>query len=152
MIADLILTVALATTQTAAKACHNTLAVALHDGGFRGENLKEAWAIAMRESGGRPDAISSTGDYGIFQFNRAAHSGQPWWNTKKLLTRDYNITVAYRMSKGGKWWGPWDLSGKGKHLGRYTPKSVGKKFDYWYDRFPTACQWDVRPSGTGAVG
>lgn len=136
MIAALILSATLAATP----ACTNVLANSIHDAGFRGENVKEAWAIAMRESGGRPDAISSTGDYGVFQFNRAAHHGQEWWDTKKLLTREYNIKVAYRVSKGGKWWGPWDMSGKGEHLGNYTPGYVGKKYDYWYERFPKKCE------------
>lgn len=146
MIAPLVLAAVLTTGVAAPvpaaqpEPCKNVLVTALHDAGFRGENLKEAWAIAMRESGGRPDAISSTGDYGVFQFNRAAHGRQDWWDTDRLLTREYNIKVAYRMSKGGKWWGPWDMSGSGEHLGRYTPASVGQKFDYWYDRFPERCE------------
>lgn len=127
-------------TSPAVPHCSNPLAQSIHEAGFRGENVKEAWAIAMRESGGRPDAISSTGDYGVFQFNRAAHHKQEWWDTDRLLTRDYNVKVAYRVSKGGKWWGPWDMSGKGEHLGNYTPASVGHKYDYWYDKFPAKCE------------
>lgn len=118
--------------------CKNVLAQRLYKGGFRGENLREAWAVAMRESGGRPDAISSTGDYGVFQFNRAAHSGQPWWNTNRLLTSGYNIGVAYRMSQGGKTWYMWDIGGKGQHLGRYSPRSVYEKYRYWYGKYPCA--------------
>lgn len=146
MIAPLVLAAAIAVTPVPAKAdtiaqpCKNPLVKALHLAGFKGKNLKEAWAIAMRESGGRPDAISATGDYGVFQFNKAAHGRQDWWHTKKLLTRDYNVKIAFRMSKGGKWWGPWDMSGSGEHLGRYTPSSVGHKFDYWYERFPKRCE------------
>lgn len=33
----------------------------------------KARCIILRESGGNPDAISATGDYGLFQINRAAH-------------------------------------------------------------------------------
>lgn len=120
--------------------CENPLALSIYSAGFRGENVKEAWAIAMRESGGRPDAISATGDYGVFQFNRSAHHKQEWWDTNRLLTRDYNIKVAFRVSKGGKWWGPWDMSGNGKWLGNYTPSHVGAKYDYWYKRFPKKCE------------
>lgn len=140
MILPLLMTAAILTTPAVpATHCDNPLANSIYSAGFRGDNVKEAWAIAMRESGGRPDAISSTGDYGVFQFNRAAHSGQSWWNTSKLLTRDYNVRVAYRMSKGGKWWGPWDLSGTGRWLGNYTPSSTGAKYTYWHERFPKAC-------------
>lgn len=121
--------------------CNDPLAKSIYEQGFRGKNVKEAWAIAMRESGGRPNAVSSTGDYGVFQFNRAAHGRQSWWDTRKLLTRDYNVRVAYRMSVGGKWWGPWDLSGSGRWLGKYTPASVGAKYTYWYDKFPKKCEY-----------
>lgn len=143
MIDALLLTAAIAISSPAQAemTCKNTLVNAIYDAGFRGENIKEAWAIAMRESGGRPDAISVTGDYGIFQFNKAAHGEQKWWNTSLLLTRDYNIYVAYVMSKGGRWWGPWDLSGSGDHLGNYTPASVGEKYHYWYDKFPKKCEY-----------
>ena len=151
MIAALVLTAAMIVAPTAPSeaTCKNTLVNAIYDAGFRGENIKEAWAIAMRESGGRPDAISVTGDYGIFQFNKAAHGGQKWWDTALLLTREYNINVAYVMSKGGRWWGPWDLSGDGRHLGNYTPASVGAKYRYWYERFPEKCERDTRLFGTG---
>lgn len=119
--------------------CHNSLANAIHDAGFRGVNVREAWAIAMRESGGNPSSISTTGDYGVFQFNKAAHHAAEWWDSKRLLTRSYNIGVAYRMSKGGKSWKPWDLSGTGKFLGNYTSKSTGLRYKFWYDKFPQNC-------------
>ena len=46
----------------------------LHAVGFRGQSLVEAWAVAKKESNGRPLAFNgdvSTGDnsYGIFQIN-----------------------------------------------------------------------------------
>lgn len=120
--------------------CDNSLATTLHSVGFRGQNLKEAWAIAMRESGGRASAISSTQDYGLFQFNRAAWHKAHWWDPKSLLQPKYNATVAFRVSKGGKTWYPWDLSGKGEHLGRYSPASVGQKFQHWLNKFPATCK------------
>lgn len=119
------------------KQCKNWLVRELERAGFKGKNLREAWAIVMRESGGRADAISSTGDYGMFQFNRSAHHSQDWWNTQKLLTKSYNAKVAYRMSKGGKWWGPWDISGDGQtHLAQYTPHSAFAKYKQWYNKYP----------------
>jgi len=119
--------------------CHNSLANAIHDAGFRGANVREAWSIAMRESGGNPSSISNTGDYGVFQFNKASHKTASWWDSKRLLTRSYNISVAYRLSKGGKSWKAWDLSGTGKFLGRYTSKSTGLKYEFWYKQFPQSC-------------
>jgi hypothetical protein len=119
--------------------CKNFLVRDMIDAGFKGKGLRIGWAIAMRESGGRADAISSTGDYGVFQFNRAAHSGQPWWNTTKLLTRDYNIMVAYEMSQRGKTWYPWDIDGNGNHKGAYTSTGTYNVFKSWYNKYPSNC-------------
>ena len=120
--------------------CKNWLAKELKAAGFKGKGLRIAWSIAMRESGGRANAISSTGDYGVFQFNRAAWSKEPWWNTTKLLTRDYNIMIAYRISQHGKTFYPWDIDGAGRYKGLYTPKSVYKKYKSWYNKFPSNCK------------
>jgi hypothetical protein len=118
------------------KECKNWLVKELHKTGFRGKNLREAWAIVMRESGGREDAISSTNDYGMFQFNRAAWSGQDWWDSKKLLTREYNAKVAYRISRGGKTWYPWDIDGQGRHKGAYTSSGTYNTYVKWYNKYP----------------
>jgi hypothetical protein len=122
------------------KTCKNWLAKSLKHAGFKGKGLRIAWAIAMRESGGRANAISSTGDYGVFQFNRAAWSDQPWWNTKKLLTRNYNIMIAYRISQHGKTFYPWDIDGRGRHKDLYTSKAVYAKYKSWYKKFPSKCK------------
>jgi hypothetical protein len=123
-------------TTPAKNVCKNFLVKDLRQAGFKGKGLRIAWAIAMRESGGRADAISSTGDYGVFQFNKAAHSDQPWWNTHKLLTRDYNIMVAYRMSQGGKTFYPWDIDGKGNWKANYSSRSSYMKYKSWFKKYP----------------
>lgn len=119
-------------------ACKNWLVKVLYKTGFRGKNLREAWAIVMRESGGREDAISATGDYGMFQFNKAAWGRQKWWNTDLMLTREYNAKVAFRISDGGRTWYPWDIDGKGRHKAGYTSKYVYNKFAMWYEKYPCA--------------
>ena len=116
--------------------CKNWLVRELKQAGFKGKGLRIAWAIAMRESGGRANAISSTGDYGVFQFNRAAHSDQPWWNTKKLLTRDYNIMIAYKMSQGGKTFYPWDIDGSGKWKNTWSTQGSYSSYKKWYSKYP----------------
>lgn len=118
------------------KTCKNWLVRELKQAGFKGRGLRIAWAIAMRESGGRANAISSTGDYGVFQFNRAAHSDQPWWNSAKMLDRDYNIMIAYEISQEGKTFYPWDIDGKGRHKGNYTSNGVYNKYKSWYKKYP----------------
>lgn len=116
--------------------CDDALVKRLYATGFRGDNLREAWAIAMRESGGRPDAISPTGDYGAFQLNRAAHGKQAWWDTNRLLTWQYNLQVVYEITDGGRTWYPWDIDGKGRHLARYTSTGTYRKYLDWYAQFP----------------
>ena len=94
--------------------CRNTLVRTLRSAGFRGENLREAWSIAMRESGGRASAVSPTRDYGLFQFNRATFAKQDWWDSSRLLTAEYSAQLAYRYSQGGRTWYLWGLDGKGR--------------------------------------
>lgn len=102
------------TKKKTVKVCKNKLVNLLRETGFKNSNLKEAWAIAMRESRGNAKSISSTQDYGVFQFNKFTHSSQKWWNVKKLLNAKYNAKIAFEMSRGGKTWYPWGLDGQGR--------------------------------------
>lgn len=116
--------------------CQNFLAQSLHEAGFQGNRLRIAWALAMRESHGHARSVSSTHDYGLFQFNRAAWHKESWWNTKKLLTPTYNIQVAWDLSQHGHTWYPWDINGKGQHMGNYSSASTYSKFKVWYAKYP----------------
>lgn len=92
----------------------------LQDAGFKGESLKTAWAIAMRESGGRPKAYNGntrTGDssYGLFQINMIGDLG-PSRRAKFELTRNEdlfqphtNAKIAYHMSSRGTDFGAWAI-------------------------------------------
>lgn len=121
---------------TTMSSCNDVHVQRLESVGFAGENLREAWAIMMRESGGRPDAISATGDYGVFQLNRSAHGSQPWWDTDRLLTWQYNMKVVYELTDGGRTWYPWDINGRGEWLGRYTSRGTYDKYRDWYAKYP----------------
>jgi hypothetical protein len=86
--------------------------------GFEGQNLKEAWAIAKKESNGRPFAFNGnheTGDssYGIFQINMLGMLG-PDRRTKYDLDHNVdlfnpvvNAQIAFKMSDGGENWRAW---------------------------------------------
>ena len=86
--------------------------------GFEGQNLKEAWAIAKKESNGRPFAFNGnheTGDssYGIFQINMLGMLG-PDRRTKYDLDHNVdlfnpvlNAQIAFHMSNGGENWSAW---------------------------------------------
>ena len=90
----------------------------LYQVGFRGEALKIAWAVAKKESSGRPMAHNdntSTGDnsYGLFQINMIGNLGTDRlekFDLKKnsdLFDPVRNAEIAYFMSNGGKDWSSW---------------------------------------------
>jgi hypothetical protein len=105
----------------------------LHAVGFRGEGLVKAWAVAKKESNGRPLAFNGnvkTGDnsYGIFQINmlgmlKESRKDKFGLNfNSELLNPVINAQVAYHMSAGGKNWSAWH---------GITPKTK-----VWMSRFP----------------
>jgi hypothetical protein len=86
--------------------------------GFRGDALKKAWAVAKKESNGRPLAFNGntkTGDssFGLFQINmidilgpnRREKYGLNF--TAELMNPVINAQVAYHMSAGGTNWSAW---------------------------------------------
>jgi len=113
--------------------------------GFEGQDLKEAWAIAKKESNGRPLAFNGnklTGDnsYGIFQINMVDSLGEDrrtkfdLEHNADLFNPVKNAQIAMHMSNGGSDWTSW-------HIGKdaYTSTS-GKhyaKFKEWLGKFPT---------------
>ena len=86
--------------------------------GFEGKALKTAWAIAKRESNGRPLAYNGnrkTGDssYGIFQINMLGNLGvdrkEKFDLKSNILLFDpvINAEITYYMTNGGKNWSSW---------------------------------------------
>jgi hypothetical protein len=86
--------------------------------GFKGEALKIAFGIVMKESTGRPYAHnqnSNTGDnsYGLFQINMIGSLGPArreqfgLKDNEDLFNPLTNAAIAYIISDGGKDWGPW---------------------------------------------
>ena len=86
--------------------------------GFEGKALREAWAVAKKESNGRPLAYNGnrqTGDnsYGIFQVNMIGQLGvdrRAKFNldsNAELLSPVVNAKIAYHMSNRGQNWRAW---------------------------------------------
>ena len=86
--------------------------------GFRGNDLKEAWAVAKKESNGQPirfNGNSKTGDssYGLFQINMIGMLGPERRDKFSLVTNSdllnpvINAQIAFHMSNGGKDWSSW---------------------------------------------
>lgn len=128
------------------KQCGDWLTRLLSRNGFEDENLREAWAIVMRESGGRADAVSVTNDLGLFQINTATWRKQPWFDREMLLTKRYNATVAHTLSRGGTTWYSWGLDGHGRPDARAYVKagwsderivdSIVMPYVQWYAQYP----------------
>lgn len=101
--------------------------------GFEGKALKSAWAIVMKESGGRPMAHNgnaNTGDnsYGLFQINMIGGLGEDRrekFDLKQnadLFNPLRNAEIAFFMSGGGEDFGAWGIGANaynGGKAGRY---------------------------------
>ena len=101
--------------------------------GFKGKDLVVAWAVAKKESNGRPLAFNGnhkTGDssYGMFQINMIDDLG-PDRRTKfdlnsnaELFNPVKNAEIAYYMTSGGDDWSSW--------------KGITPKTREWMSKFP----------------
>jgi hypothetical protein len=101
--------------------------------GFKGKDLVVAWAVAKKESNGRPLAFNGnhkTGDssYGMFQINMIDSLG-PDRRTKfdldsnaDLFNPVKNAEIAYYMSNGGEDWSSW--------------KGITPRTKTWMAKFP----------------
>ena len=101
--------------------------------GFKGKDLVVAWAVAKKESNGRPLAFNGnhkTGDssYGMFQINMIDSLG-PDRRTKfdldsnaELFNPVKNAEIAYYMTKGGEDWSSW--------------KGITPRTKFWMSKFP----------------
>lgn len=90
----------------------------LYEAGFRGQSLKQAWGVAMKESTGKPMAHnqnSKTGDnsYGLFQINMIGSLGPARMELYNLNSYEElfdplrNAQIAFEISKGGTNWSAW---------------------------------------------
>lgn len=79
--------------------------------GLAPEAAKVAAAIAMAESGGNPGAISSTGDYGLWQINARSW---PQFDSRRLLEPAYNARAMATIYKGSGWT-PWATYKNGRY-------------------------------------
>jgi hypothetical protein len=101
--------------------------------GFEGNDLVVAWAIAKKESNGRPLAYNGnhkTGDssYGMFQINMIDNLGPDRRDkfdldtNAELFNPVKNAEIAYYMSNGGNDWSSW--------------KGITPKTRAWMQKFP----------------
>jgi hypothetical protein len=106
--------------------------------GFEGKALKTAWAVAMKESNGRPQAYNgnnSTGDhsYGVFQINMIGNLGEArrekfdLTTNKDLFDPVTNAEIAFHMTNGGEDWSSWKI---------YPGQTNGARYESFLKQFP----------------
>jgi hypothetical protein len=101
--------------------------------GFKGKDLVVAWAVAKKESNGRPLAFNGnhkTGDssYGVFQINMIDNLGPDRRDrfdldsNAELFNPVKNAEIAYYMTNGGEDWSSW--------------KGITPRTKTWMKKFP----------------
>ena len=109
--------------------------------GFEGKALKSAWAIVMKESGGRPKAHNgnaNTGDnsYGLFQINMIGGLGEDRRSKFELKQNAdlfnplLNAEIAHYMSGGGEDFGSWGIGPNA-----YNGGKAGSYYE-WLAKYP----------------
>jgi hypothetical protein len=130
-----------------AKVCKNRLANWIHHAGFKGVNVKVAWAVAMRESNGNPSE-SSWPDLGLMQLNAPSWQGTKYWPAN-VYDPIQNLTAVRQMVRDMNWQ-PWGLRVKGGKV-TYDFSSYGgwsswhhqnwivAPFERYWRQFPKGC-------------
>lgn len=106
--------------------------------GFEGKALKVAYAVAKKESNGRPLAHNgdvNTGDnsYGIFQINMLGSLGEDrrekfdLQTNKDLFDPVTNAEIAFHMTNGGEDWSSWKI---------YPGQTNGARYESFLKQFP----------------
>lgn len=84
--------------------------------GLTGRALVVSVAVALTESGGRTDALGPSTKWGravgVWQIMPLA--GRP--STSQLMDANVNAQQMYKISSGGKNWGPWEAYTNGSYL------------------------------------
>jgi hypothetical protein len=135
--------------------CRDRIARVLHGAGFRGQDLRTAYAVVMRESHGQSLDESSpwyTGGLGWFQIQTSAHSSKAWWSRSAMLDPERQARIVYRhMTDKGRNWAPWGLTRDGQlDPSQYANWSSWqheawimapfRKYAAAFDRLPKGCR------------
>ncbi|HNY10038.1 MAG TPA: SH3 domain-containing protein [Candidatus Wallbacteria bacterium] len=139
-----------ATASVATASSGNQLIDWLQQAGFKGDGLRVAWSVAMRESNGIPNIGKGTKyfngyDWGLFQLNKPTFGKKSWWDDQKIQDPIYCAKVVFDLTKGGTYWIPWGLSGDGKSMDASCYKMwsaekqktcIWEPYKKWYDKYP----------------
>ena len=131
-----------------AEPCKDRVVAWIKEAGFKGANVRVAWAIAQRESNGNPSE-SSWPDLGLMQLNAPS-----WQHTKYWPANVYdpvqNLTSVRKMVRDMGWqpWGlrvkrgvvTYDFSAYGGWSSWHHQNWIVEPFERYYAQFPKACR------------
>jgi len=148
VIEALALSAALHSTPAAVKPCKDPIVQVIKDAGWRGKQIRVAYAVAWRESNHTPGE-STYPDLGLFQINQPAWGGSRYWPSQPLNALS-NAKAAHRIWKSYSWT-PWGLNadGSGVDTADYSWSDWQVANWIWnpyveglrrFDRLPKACR------------
>jgi len=145
--------VVLAATVTVApapapKPCKDQVVAWIKEAGFKGANVRVAWAIAQRESNGQPGE-SSWPDLGLMQLNAPSWQGSKYWPAD-VYDPVQNLTAVRRMVRDMGWqpWGlrvergvvTYDFSSYGGWSSWQQQAWIVEPFERYWRQFPKGCR------------
>ena len=131
-----------------AKPCTDGVVAWIKEAGFKGANVRVAWAIAQRESNGNPRE-STWPDLGLMQLNAPSWQHTKYWPAD-VYDPVQNLRAVRKMVRDYGWQ-PWGLRVKGGVV-TYDFTSYGgwsswqhqnwivAPFERYYAQFPKACR------------
>ena len=130
------------------KPCNDRVVKWIRAAGFKGANVRVAWAIAQRESNGNPNE-STWPDLGLMQLNAPSWQGSKYWPAD-IYDPVQNLTAVRRMV-GDMGWQPWglrvskgqvsyDFSSYGGWSSWQHQNWIIAPFEKYYAAFPKRCR------------
>jgi hypothetical protein len=115
--------------------------------GFRGQEIRVAWAIAQRESNGNPNE-STWPDLGLMQLNAPSWQGSKYWPAN-IYDPVQNLKAVKKMVRDMGWqpWGlrvkngkvSYDFSSYGMWSSWHHQNWIVIPFERYYAQFPKKC-------------
>jgi hypothetical protein len=130
------------------KPCKDRVVKWIHQAGFKGVNVRVAWAVAQRESNGNPNEASYP-DLGLMQLNAPSWQGTKYWPANVFDPVD-NLTAVRRMVRDMGWqpWGlrvtggkvTYDFSAYGGWSSWHHHNWIVAPFERYWRQFPKECR------------
>lgn len=131
-------------------ACKDRTVNVIAKAGWKGEDIRIAFAIAQRESNGNQFAEGG-GAYGLFQLQASVWASSKFWPTNPF-NAEQNAAAAHAIWRELSW-RPWGISanGSGMDVRDYSSWSSATQYAWilepylrYRNAFPQSCEWMLR--------